>query len=65
MTIKDYIEYGKLTVIKTWENWNSMMNTVIKAVALLTAVLGMLSKQWAIPVAAGASSIFATSQDFQ
>ena len=72
MTIKDYIECrihkekdGKLTVIKTWENRNSMMNTVIKAVALLTMVLGMLSKQWAIPVAAGASSIFATSQEFR
>jgi hypothetical protein len=42
-----------------------MMNTIIKAGALLTIVLGMLSKQWAIPVAAGASSIFATSQDFR
>ena len=72
LTIKDYIECrihkekdGKLIMIKTWGNRNSMMNTIIKAGALLTIVLGMLSKQWAIPVAAGASSIFATSQDFR
>lgn len=72
LTTKEYIECRinvgrerKATELRTLEQRNHTIQTIIKVVLASTSLLALLSKQWFIPIVLGVSAAFVASQDFQ